>query len=221
MADVHSDIKPSGLNQKELVNLLGMLTYSLEGVCTKLDADGTVPLGGGATTPTYLTNCYTAIVNTTIEDCNGNRRGQFLAEHLFNAVSPGGITDAALLEWLYNYFNAIETLTEQLDADVLTDSDYEANVYTAYFLGIIENQDGNSLGNGITFYFRPGGVFNQKELVDLLYNITTAWSVLVAQLDNDVIVTDTDYGALWYTATILLRIENSAGNSIGNDRTDI
>ena len=215
MANVHADIKPSGLNQKELVNLLGMLTYSLEGVCTKLDADAGVPL------TTYLANCYTAMVNTVINDCNGNRRGQFLAEHLFNEVSPGGISDSALLEWLYNYFNAIETLTEQLNTDVLTDSDYEALVYTAYFLGIVENQNGNSLGNGTSFYFRPGGIFNQKELVDLLYNIVKAWDVLLAKLDDDGTVTDTDYEALWYTATILLRVENAAGSVIGNDRTDI
>jgi len=215
MVDVHSDIKPSGLNQKELVNLLGMLTYSLEGVCTKLDADAGVPL------TTYLANCYTAIINTIIEDCAGNRRGQYAAEHLFREVSPGGIDDAAFLEWLYNYFNAIETLTEQLDADALTGSDYESLVYTAYFLGIIENQDGNSLGNGTTFYFRPGGVFNQKELVDLLYNIVKAWDVLLTKLDADGTVTDTTYKALWYTATILLKVANSQDDVTGNDRTDI
>lgn len=214
MADVHSDIKPSGLNQKELVNLLGMLTYSLEGVCTKLDNDAGVPL------ETYLANCYTAIINTTIEDCNGNRRGQFLAEHLFYAVSPGGISDQALLEWLYNYFNAIETLTEQLNTDTLTDSDYEALIYTAYFTWIVENQNGNSLGNGSSFYFRPGGIPKQ-ELVDLLYNMVKAWQVLLAKLDDDGTVTDITYEALWYTATILLKVTDREDNVIGNDRTDI
>lgn len=214
MGNIHADIKPSGLNQKELVNLLGMLTYSLEGVCTKLDADAGVPL------TTYLANSY-HFTNTIIEDCNGNRRGTYNREHLFYNVSPGGISDQALLEWLYNYFNAIETLTEQLDTDGLTYSSYEALAYTAYFLGIIENQDGNSLGNGTSFYFRPGGVTNQKELVELLYNMVKAWDVLLAKIDDDATVTDTDYEALWYTATILLRVEDAAGNVIGNDRTDI
>ncbi len=221
MADVHSDIKPSGLNQKELVNLLGMLTYSLEGVCTKLDADGGVPEGGGSGTPEYLALCYTAIINTVIEDSQGNRRGQYLAEHLFQQVSPGGISDSALLEWLYNYFNAIETLTEKLDTDALSDVNFEELTYEKYFLGIIENQDGDSLGNGSTFYFRPGGVFNQNELVELLYNIVKSWTVLLVKLDNDGTVTDITYNSLWYTATILLKITDREDNVIGNDRTDI
>lgn len=215
MGNIHADIKPSGLNQKELVNLLGMLTYSLKGVCAKLDDDGGVPF------ETYEANCYTAMINTIINDCNGNRRGQYLAEHLFYEVSPGGISDQALLEWLYNYFNSIETLTELLDTDGLAYSGYETLVYTAYFTYIVENQDGNSLGNGTSFYFRSGGVTNQKELVELLYRMVKAWDVLLAKIDDDGTVTDTNYEALWYTATILLRIEDAAGNIIGNDRTDI
>lgn len=212
---VHADIKPGGLNQKELVNLLAMLTYSLEGVCQKLDDD----TGTAVVLTTYEANCYTAMINTIIEDCTGNRRGQFLAEHLFYEMGPGGITDAALLEWLYNYFNAIETLSEQLDSDNFTLSDYEDNSYETYFLGIIENQDNNSLGNGTAFYFRPGG-FNKRELIDLLYNMVKSWQVLLAQLDDDANA-DNDYEELWYTNTILLKIENSAGDNIGNDRTDI
>ena len=216
MGDVHADIKPGGLNQKELINLLGMLTYSLEGVCTKLDLDGGVP------STTYLANCYTDIVNTVINDCVGNRRGQYIAEHLFYEMSPGGITDASLLEWIYNYFNAIETLTEQLDGDSLSDTDFEALVYTAYFTWQVENQNGNALGNGTdVVYLKPGGVLMNEKMITFLYNAVKAWDVLLAKLDSDGTVTDTTYKALWYTATVLLKVEDSMGNLTGNTRTDI
>jgi len=214
MANPNGDIKPGGWLQRDIVNLLAMLTYSLEGLCQKLDSDAGVPL------ETYEANCYTAIINTIIEDCVGNRRGQLRAEHLFYEMSPGGFTHQALLEWMYNYANAIETLTEQLDADVLTDNDYEENVFTEYFTAIITNQDGNSVGNGSSFYIGPGGI-DINVFVDGFYNAVKAWQVLCAQLDDDGTVTDTNYEALWYTATILLRVEDTKGNVIGNDRTDI
>lgn len=215
MGNIHADIKPGGLNQREEIQLLAMLTHSLEGLCQQLDDD----TGSAVALDDYEDNCYIAMINTIIEDCVGNRRGQYRAEHLFYEMGPGGITDAARLEWLYNYFNAIETLTEQLNADNFTLGTYEALTYTAYFLGVIENQDGNSLGNGTAFYFRPGG-FNDREYIELLYNMVKAWQILCAMLTTDTNA-DNTYTALWYTATILLRVENAAGDVIGNDRTDI
>lgn len=207
MADVHPDIKPNGMNQKDLVDLLYQIVSSIKGICEKLDADGGVPL------TTYTANCYTAIFNIIIEDSKGNRTG-LTGNHL---ITPNGITDAAMIELMYQIFNAFETLTEQLDTDTLTDADYEALCYTALFLWLVENQIGSTLGNGVAYRFNPaGGVNDQKELVNLLYSIVDAIETLTEKLDLDGTVTDTDYEALWFTANVTLKIENSQGNLVGN-----
>lgn len=117
---------------------------------------------------------------------------------------------------MYQITNAMETLTEQLDTDALTLNTYEANAYTAYFLHNVENMRGNTLGNGTDYYFRPTGVLNNHKLVDWLYNAVEAIYTMAAQLDGDGTVTDTNYTALWYTANILVTVENSAGSRNGN-----
>lgn len=201
-----ADITPRGMSQRDFVDLLYMIVSSVKGICAKLDDDGGVPL------TTYEANCYTAMFKTIIEDSRGNRTG-VTGNHI---ITPTGVTDAALIELLYEIFNAFETLTEQLDTDNLGDSNYEALCYTAKFLGKVTNQAGNTLGNGTTFYFNPGGVRPEKELVNLLYNIVDAIETLTEKLDLDGTVTDTDYEALWFTANVLLRVENSTGSIVGN-----
>jgi len=157
------------------------------------------------------------LINTVITDSKGNRTGLQSNAENFYSISPTGITDAARLQLLYNFFNALETLCEQLDADTgVADTDYEANCYTALLLHKVEDTKGNILGNGTTFYFRPGGVFNQKELVECYYNIVDAIETLTEQLDADGTVTDTNYEALWFTATILLKVKNGEGSIVGN-----
>lgn len=213
MGNVNPNIKPTGLKYKDEVDLWYMIVSSLAGICAKLDADA------GVTDTTYLANCYTAIINTVIRDSKDNLTGQLVAEENFYNVSPSGITDAARLQLLYNTFNALETLCEQLDLDAgVTDTTHEALCYTAILLHMVEDTKGNILGNGNSFYFRPGGIFNQKEYVDCLYNIVNALETLTEQLDAGGGVTDTDYEALWFTATILLMIEDSKGNQIGVSR---
>lgn len=206
MADVHADIQPNGLSQTHLVDLFYMLVSSIKGICAKLDADGGVPL------TTYEANCYTSIFNIVIEDSKGNRTG-LTGNHI---VSPQGITDQAIIELLYQIFNAIETLTEQLDTDVLTDSDYESLCYTAKLLWLVENQVGSVLGNGVVYRFTPGGVGDQKEMVNLLYALVDVIETLTEKLDADGAVTDADYESLWFTNNITLKIENSQGLLVGN-----
>ena len=203
------------MSQRNLVDLLYMIVASIKGTCAKLDDDAGVPMTD------YEENVYTAIFNGSIEDSRGN--------NLINAVStqpdrffiirPDGITDKDLNECLYQIFDMMETLTEQLDADVLTGSDFEALCYTALLLWNIENARGASLGNGTTYYFRPGGMFNQDQLTDLLYQIVNAIETLTEKLDADGTVTDTDYEALWFTATVTMRVQNSQGNVVGNTIT--
>ena len=215
MANIEAQIKPSGISQRNLVDLLYMAVKSVQGICQKLDDDGGVPL------ETYEANVVTAIFNGYIEDSRGNsimNRVSTKDERFFQ-ITPTGIGDKELLEFLYQFFDMMETLTEQLDTDALTDSTYEALCYTALYTWIVENVRGDALGNGTVYYFRPGGVFNYDQLVDLLYQIVNSIETLTEQLDADGTVTDTDYEALWFTATVLMRVENSQGNVVGNTIT--
>lgn len=222
MASTHPDIKPNGLNQRELVSVVCMLLRSLQSICQALDDDASVPEGGGAGAGSeeYEALVITALLNLSVQDAFGNRfsngaaGSSILEEH--HVIEPTGISDSALLAFMYQFTNAFETLCEKLDADTLTSSAYESTCYTPTFLHIIENEKGNQVGNGTAFYFRPGGV-NPPELVDWLYNATYALSLLTALIDADATVTLTTYTALYYTAMILMRIENSAGSVIGND----
>ena len=201
----HPDIRPAGFNQKHIVDLLYQIVSSIKGICAKLDADGAV------TDTDHEALCYTAIIKTIIEDSKSNTTGTLRD----NFISPYGIDDPSMLNLLYQLFDYFETLTEKLDAGGgVSDTDYEANCYTAKFLGIIE-LGVNSIGNGTSFYFKAGGVF-VPQLIDLLYNMVDAIETLTEQLDADGTVNDTNYEALWYTANITVKIENSQGNVLGN-----
>ena len=214
MANIEAQIKPTGMSQRNLVDLLYMIVYSIQGICAKLDDDGGVPL------ETYEANVLTAIFNGSIEDSRGNLIMNRVSakDDRFFIITPTGLDNKALLECLYQVFDMMETLTEQLDTDVLTDSTYEALCYTALYVWIIENCKGDQLGNGTEFYFRAASE-NRKELVNLLYAIVNSIETLTEQLDLDGTVTDITYESLWFTATILMRVENSQGNVVGNDIT--
>jgi hypothetical protein len=227
LANENPNIRPGGLNQKELVDLLYMIVNSLQGVCSKLDSDSKVPL------ETYTTNCYTNIFTVKIEDSKGNVTGNNGNEAY--SISPTGISDKALLQLMYEITDCVETLTEQLDTDVLTDSDYENDVYlgdlsdnNGFVHYIVHQNTGSSvtqLGNsvfGTTFreyYFNSGGLRNHYYLIDWLYNCVNAIETLTEKLDGDATVNDTNYEALHFTATILVRIEDSKGNQIGVTRS--
>lgn len=217
MSNIHPDIRPGGLNQRNLVTLLRMILTSLQGICAKLDDDGGVPA------ETYEANCITALINAIVYDATATRFANVVTESSSVGpvviIGPYGISDNALIDLMYDITNAFETLCEQLDGDSLTDTNYEALCYTAKFLHNVENQKGNRLGNGTAYYFRPGGVGNDRELVDWLYNVLDAIATLTAKLDADGTVTDTTYTSLWYTAKILLRVENSTGSVKGNTST--
>jgi hypothetical protein len=215
MANKEAQIKPTGMSQRNLVDLMYMIVYSFYGICTKLDSDGGVP------STTYVANVLTAICNGSIENSRGDVMMRRLAtkDDRFYIASPTGIMDRAINEWLYQVFDMMETLTEQLDGDSLTDTNYEALCYTALYTWMVEDQKGNIIGNGHDFYFNPGGVTNQKELVDCLAQIVNSIDVLTQKLDDDGTVTDTNYEALWDTAVILMQIEDSKGNVYGNALT--
>ena len=221
MANYEAQIKPGGLSQRNLVDLLYMIVASIKGICAKLDDDV------GVTATTYESSAYTAIFNGYIEDSRGNSimnrandgSGTYVTDERFFIITPMGVSDHDLNECIYQIFDMFETLTEACDTDALGDSNYEALCYTALFTWIIENRKGSALGNGTTYYFRPGGMHNQDQLINLLYQIVNAIETLTEKLDADGTVTDTNYEALWFTATVTMRVQNSQGNVVGNTIT--
>lgn len=231
MANIHPEIKPNAVQDKYLIDLMYMLQASLKGLCTKLDADAGVPL------TTYLANCYTALMHTRITDYRGNMSsGEEVIDHI---ITPQGLAPSALIQWIYDWVNAFETLTEQLDTDVLTDSNYESLCYYACILPYMfesgRYDQTTMLGNDnisggfsatpdayapwLAVKIGPVGKPHDKILCDLFYDLINAWETLCEKLDADGTVTDTDYEALWYTATVLMRVENCQGNVLGNDQT--
>lgn len=206
MADIHPFIKPGGLSQKDEVDLLCQIVRSIQGICTKLDLDATVPL------TTYLANCYTALFSVIITDSKGNRAG-VTGSHI---ISPVGIGDAARVQLLYEIFNALETLTEQLVTDGLTLNTYESAGYTAIMLHKVIDSKGNSLGNGLSAYtFGPTAIGVENEYIDCLYEMVDALETITELLDVDGTVADADYEALWFTAIITTRIQNTQGYHLG------
>lgn len=217
MGNIEAQIKPTGMSQRNLVDLLYMIVYSIQGICAKLDLSN-------LTDTTYEALCYTAIFNGSIEDSRGNYIMNRVStkDDRFFIITPNGLDNKALLECLYQVFDMMETMTEQIDADAAPPSSvtYEALCYTALYLWIIENCKGSQLGNETAFYFRNAAE-NRKELVNLLYAIVDSIETLTEKLDTDALPSGTDYEALWFTATILMRVENSQGSVVGNDYTQI
>ena len=210
MADVHSDISPTRLSQANLVDALYDIIASIAGICTKLDSDAGVPL------TTYLANCYTAIFNVIVEDSGGNRTGLRSSDENCHVITPIGISYQSLHGAIYDITNSIETLTEQLDTDVLTDSNYESLCFTALMTQKVANMKGTQIGNGTSWYWKPYGAWDDKEIVEFLYNAYNVIETLTEKLDLDGTVTDTNYEALWFTATCTLKVENAAGSQVGN-----
>jgi hypothetical protein len=216
MANIEAQIKPTGMSQRNLVDLLYMIVVSIQGICAKLDDDD-------VTDTDYESLCYTAIFNGSISDSRGNNliNRVSASDDRFFTITPTGITPRSLLECLYQIHEMMETLTEKIDADAAPPSSvtYEALCYTAIYLWKIENVKGDILGNTNAYFFRPGSTGNNKELCNLLYAIVDSLETLTEKLDTDAIPSETDYEELWFTDTILMRVENSAGSVVGNDIT--
>lgn len=220
MGNIFPNIKPTGLNKRELVDVLYMIVYSIQTLCTKIDADASA----GATT--HLANCYTAIFNCLITDSKGNRVGQGIAESSTVApthiIGPGRIDDKSLNAVAYQIVTSLYTLCAQLDTEAVSFTNYVATAYTAVLTQRIEDAKGNSIGAGTDFTFKPGGMFHKKQLVEFIYKCLDSIKKICAAgttygLDSDG-YTDTTYTALCYTAIFLLMVENGAGSRLGVSR---
>lgn len=206
MANIEAQIKPTGLKVKNLVDCLYAVVSSIKGICAKLDDDGGVP------SETYEALCFTAIFNGKIENSRGDVvMNQITAkQHEFLSINAGGVTSQAVARFIEQIYDMMETLTEQLDLDSLTDTDYEALVYTAYTMTY--DEDSHKIGSLL------GGNY-QRLAVDILYAFVKMIHVLTDKLDDDVTVTDITYESLWDTANILMQVENSRASVAGNALT--
>lgn len=215
-AKIYGDIKPSGIRQRDLTDLIYQLTAALQGLCDKLDADD-------AAVTTYASGCFDAVFNCTLEDSQGNRVYNYLAETSAIAphfiVSGRGVGPKDLINWLYQWHYCFYLMCVKLDASAgVNDTNFTALCYTAILLDSITDGKGNNIGVGSSaaYIYTPTGVYNELCLLATLYRMCNALDTLAAKLDLDATLTDTDYESLWYTNTILLTVENSSGDRIGN-----
>lgn len=234
MANIHPEIKPNAVMDKYLIDLMYMLQQSVYGLCLKLDAEGT-----GNTN--YVALCYTAIFREQVWDYRGNKT-QNVSVCDYIVMPSGGLPAGALCQWLYDYANAFETLTEKLDADagITDDNDYESLCYHAILLPYqFEDKTGTIIGNDsssggfstspdsgaapwLLTKIGPIGKPNDRILCDLCYDMINAWETLCEKIDADGAAAPpaaTNYEALWYTATVLMKVENSSGSLLGNAQT--
>jgi hypothetical protein len=214
MSNLEVQIKPSGISQRNEVDCFYAVVSSILGGCKKLDDDGGVP------SETYEANVFTAIFNGSITNSRGETVMNALSgkEDSFFTMSPMGITPKAELNCICQIFDMMETWTEQLDGDSLTDTDYEALVYTAHFLWRVKDERGNTFGASTAQTISPMGMDNAVR-VDVLYTFVHSLDTLYQKLDDDGTVTDTDYEALWDTANILMQVQDGKGNVAGNALT--
>jgi len=214
MSNIEVQIKPSGVSKRNLVDCLYAVVSSIKGICAKLDDDGGVP------SATYEALCFTAIFNGCLENSRASQVMNALSGRgdTFFYASPTGINNRSIIQTIYQVFLMMETLTEQLDADSLSDTNYEALVFTALYLWTIENEFGDTVGANTAQWIRPGGI-DDNNLVDILYAMVRSIHVLTDKLDDDGTVTGTNYEALWDTANILMQVEDSKGNIAGNALT--
>ena len=203
-------VTPRALTLAQEADFWYMIHAALWVICNQLDDDSGVP------STDYEANCYTALINTVIEDSAGNRIGLKSSDLNFNTISPRGITQNARLWTMYNFFNAWETLCEQLDGDSLTGTNFEANCFTALLLQVVRDPRGQTnLGNSTSWYWGPS-CDNRQKLIEFMYMAFNAIETLTEQLDADGTVNDTDYEANAFTAVCLMKVENGAGNVVGN-----
>lgn len=222
MANIHANIAPGRLDQRDEVDALYMCFRALQVLCQKLDLDGGVPL------TTYEANVITALVNLSITDSKGNRfsnaaaNTSSLEEHV--VINPVGITDEGRIAAGCQFWNALETLAEQLDTDTLTFSNYEAKGFTAVCKHAWVNRFGTTYGRGTAFYFGPTAIGDHRHYIDDLFDRFKAIHAIcygdaaTYGLDTDGTVTDTTYTALIYTAILTMMIEDSMANQIGISR---
>jgi len=222
MGNVHANIKPNRMDQRDEVDAICMAFRALQALCAKLDDDGDVPLN------TYEANVITNKINLSVTDSKGNRfssgatpNSTTIGPHV--VISPTGITPEARVWAGYYFWEALETLAEQLDTDTLGFSNYEATAFTAICRHSWRNNRGVSSGRGTTYYFGPAASGDNYHYINDLYDRFAAIYALchdgtTTGLDGDGNITATDFESTVYTGYLTLMVEDSAGSQIGASR---
>jgi hypothetical protein len=204
-------IRPTGGVKRYLADCLYAVVSSIHGICAKLDLDN-------VTDTNYEALCYTAIFNGAIEDSKGNSLINAVSgeEDTFFIMSPRGYSNRAVIQCIYQIFLMMHTLTTKIDADAAppTTVTYH-HVFDDHYLWTIENEVGSTIGASTEHWIRPGGI-DDKNLVDILYCFVHSLDTLTRKLDTDAVPSGSNYHALWDTANILVRVEDSKGNISGN-----
>lgn len=136
-------------------------------------------------------------------------------------ITPKGLKQKNLIDLLYAIVAAIKGICEHLDDDTgVTDTNYEALIYTAIFNASLTNSRASNLTNRVATkdkyfgYITPLGI-DDKRLINLLYDIFDMVETLTEKLDADSLG-DSNYEALVYTALYTWLIENESGSTLGN-----
>lgn len=156
-----------GMDYEDLYDVLGQLRSKLAGLVAKLDLDATVTDADYATT----------VLTFTFPPAAAGREPA-------NGITPRAIRhQGLLLDYLKTVRTAFNTLGTKLDADNGAVTTYSTQAMTA----IIDTQDGAMLQSGM---FEGG-------LIYWLSSYMTKFNAVLAALDADANVADTDYVALW------------------------
>jgi hypothetical protein len=126
------------------------------------------------------------------------------------------------VEIWYALYKSLDVLCNKLDDDTgVTDTDYGALVVDAILNAKITNSQGNVAGY-LQAAVEGSAIVSPRGLTDaqrhwMMYNYVNAWETLCEKLDADAGITDTNYEALWYTATFLHVVKDPKGvTDLGN-----
>jgi len=140
-------------------------------------------------------------------------------------IKARGINQGHLVDIFYEIVTSIQGICAKLDAGGgVTDTDFEQLCVTDLFSVVIDDTRGSHLNLGNTessslvetFLVSPKGM-GRAEINELMYQVTNSWETMCEKLDADAGVTDTNYEALWFTATFLHLVKSQRSDTaLGN-----
>jgi hypothetical protein len=140
-------------------------------------------------------------------------------------IKPSGISKRNLVDCFYAVVSSIQGICKKLDADDVTDTDYESLCFTAIFNGAIENSRGDRVANALSgkedtfFVMSPTGI-NNRSIINCIYQIFLMMETLTEKIDADAAPpSSVTYEALVYTAHYLWTVKDEYGNSVGASTT--
>lgn len=156
-----------GMDWQDMYDVLGQIRTKLAGVCAKLDDDATVT----------DTDYESAIVTFTFPPAASGREPA-------NGITAQALRHQGLvLDYLKTVRTQFNALNAKLDADNGAVTTYSAQDMSS----IIDTQNGGLIQSGMF----------EGALAYWLYTYMTKFNAVLAALDADGNVADTDYASLW------------------------